>query len=431
MNPQEISPEHVLNDLDSSDTDLLHLLTLLNQPNPQNAPVSALCTTPPVNMSTPTESPCTPYSSVGQPDSNTPTMSASPSVISLNDTSFHAIIMPSDLSASSSLAPHISQAAFDDSSDQYCLQPAIEDLHVFRPPSAVPAAAAAVLAALNGAASGDSTSPTPVASTFIYDPTLPPLASPAPLQVTAMSENPTLQPQLCGGLIPATVVSRTPRRSSFPSSLRRTHPYMQSPSSQDMPRRSGSVSMLPSYAQPAPQPSGSHTFVIPAINQDGTYKRCTNCFAAETPSWRRHPDTQALLCNACGLYLRLHRRPRPITVNDAGHIQVIRKNAAVQREPINVHAESREHVGCAFGASTLALLYHPPPSTASSQNTVQATPGQIDAMSTETPVLQQQQQQQQQGGAVEVDNLFSFRFLEGLPGADGGWSVDAPATEPM
>ncbi|KAJ2052763.1 hypothetical protein H4S04_001122 [Coemansia sp. S16] len=83
-------------------------------------------------------------------------------------------------------------------------------------------------------------------------------------------------------------------------------------------------------------PTKPRTIVIPAINQDGTLKKCTNCMTAETPSWRRHPDTQALLCNACGLYLRLHRKPRPITIDESGNVQVIRKNAAIQREPMNL-----------------------------------------------------------------------------------------------
>ncbi|KAJ2357504.1 Sodium- and chloride-dependent GABA transporter 1 [Coemansia erecta] len=87
-------------------------------------------------------------------------------------------------------------------------------------------------------------------------------------------------------------------------------------------------------------PQKSSTCIIPAINQDGSYKCCANCMTAETPSWRRHPDTQELLCNACGLYLRLHRKSRPITIDDAGHIQVIRKNAAVHRDPINVPPEA-------------------------------------------------------------------------------------------
>ncbi|KAJ2655865.1 hypothetical protein IW148_005872 [Coemansia sp. RSA 1199] len=109
------------------------------------------------------------------------------------------------------------------------------------------------------------------------------------------------------------------------------HPYVPRPyDTGPIPRRTPSATRMVGFA------STSSTCIIPAINQDGSYKCCANCMTAETPSWRRHPDTQQLLCNACGLYLRLHRKARPITVDDAGHIQVIRKNAAVHRDPINV-----------------------------------------------------------------------------------------------
>ncbi|KAJ2151741.1 Sodium- and chloride-dependent GABA transporter 1 [Coemansia sp. RSA 637] len=104
--------------------------------------------------------------------------------------------------------------------------------------------------------------------------------------------------------------------------------------------------------------TASSTCIIPAINQDGSYKCCANCMTAETPSWRRHPETQQLLCNACGLYLRLHRKARPITVDDAGHIQVIRKNAAVHRDPINVPRvyEPRGVQGTGYGVRAEASL---------------------------------------------------------------------------
>ena len=32
---------------------------------------------------------------------------------------------------------------------------------------------------------------------------------------------------------------------------------------------------------------------------------CTNCFTQTTPLWRRNPEGQPL-CNACGLFLKLH-----------------------------------------------------------------------------------------------------------------------------
>ncbi|KAI8343022.1 hypothetical protein BC941DRAFT_410233 [Chlamydoabsidia padenii] len=40
---------------------------------------------------------------------------------------------------------------------------------------------------------------------------------------------------------------------------------------------------------------------------------CSNCQATSTPLWRRSPDDQ-LLCNACGLYQKLHNAPRPKTL---------------------------------------------------------------------------------------------------------------------
>ncbi|KAJ2645198.1 hypothetical protein GGF44_000074 [Coemansia sp. RSA 1694] len=140
------------------------------------------------------------------------------------------------------------------------------------------------------------------------------------------------------------------RRGSL--SLSCSHPYIPALDSQGRTaqrRVNGSGSSCSSLQPPATlhlhrqlttQTAKSRTIVIPAINQDGTFKKCTNCMTATTPSWRRHPDTQALLCNACGLYLRLHRKPRPITIDDSGNVQVIRKNAAVQREPMNLPSSS-------------------------------------------------------------------------------------------
>ncbi|KAJ2774013.1 hypothetical protein IWQ56_000769 [Coemansia nantahalensis] len=147
-------------------------------------------------------------------------------------------------------------------------------------------------------------------------------------------DSPTLGPAGGAGYPPAA--------AHEPRVLRRnlrlaSHPYH--PQLAHMARPGGlarrSSGGLPS-AFTASRPQKSSTCIIPAINQDGSYKCCANCLTATTPSWRRHPDTQELLCNACGLYLRLHRRSRPITLDEAGQVQVIRKNAAVQREPINL-----------------------------------------------------------------------------------------------
>lgn len=39
-------------------------------------------------------------------------------------------------------------------------------------------------------------------------------------------------------------------------------------------------------------------------------RRCHNCSTTKTPSWRRCPESGQFLCNACGLYKRLHNRRR-------------------------------------------------------------------------------------------------------------------------
>lgn len=40
---------------------------------------------------------------------------------------------------------------------------------------------------------------------------------------------------------------------------------------------------------------------------------CQNCQTSTTPLWRRD-EVGSVLCNACGLFLKLHGRPRPISL---------------------------------------------------------------------------------------------------------------------
>jgi GATA-binding protein 1 len=51
---------------------------------------------------------------------------------------------------------------------------------------------------------------------------------------------------------------------------------------------------------------------------------CSNCVTTTTPSWRRSVDGKKLLCNACGLYQKLHGRPRPYSITPEGKTKALK-----------------------------------------------------------------------------------------------------------
>lgn len=56
-------------------------------------------------------------------------------------------------------------------------------------------------------------------------------------------------------------------------------------------------------------------------------KMCSNCGTTSTPSWRRCPEGKSLLCNACGLYQKLHNKSRPFIIATDGSVKVQRHGA--------------------------------------------------------------------------------------------------------
>lgn len=79
-------------------------------------------------------------------------------------------------------------------------------------------------------------------------------------------------------------------------------------SSPNTPPESGFSSTEPS--RPA-TPDGQKNGAAGGVNVIPT--TCTNCFTQTTPLWRRNPEGHPL-CNACGLFLKLHGVVRPLSL---------------------------------------------------------------------------------------------------------------------
>jgi GATA-binding protein len=97
------------------------------------------------------------------------------------------------------------------------------------------------------------------------------------------------------------------RTASTPNTAQLAHQSLSNTShtSPSSPPESGLSSALPS--RPA-SPGGSKNG-----DQGGAPTTCTNCFTQTTPLWRRNPEGQPL-CNACGLFLKLHGVVRPLSL---------------------------------------------------------------------------------------------------------------------
>lgn len=123
---------------------------------------------------------------------------------------------------------------------------------------------------------------------------------------------------------------KIPRTSSTPNAAGLAHQAMQQrpQSSPNSPPESGFSSAAPS--RPA-SPGGSKSG-----DQNGVPTTCTNCFTQTTPLWRRNPEGHPL-CNACGLFLKLHGVVRPLSLKT----DVIKKRNRGSGNSVPVGSSSR------------------------------------------------------------------------------------------
>lgn len=100
---------------------------------------------------------------------------------------------------------------------------------------------------------------------------------------------------------------KIPRTSSTPNAMHlgQQQGMIRPQSSPNSPPESGFSSVVPS--RPG-SPGGSKNG-----ENNGIPTTCTNCFTQTTPLWRRNPEGHPL-CNACGLFLKLHGVVRPLSL---------------------------------------------------------------------------------------------------------------------
>ncbi|KAF3043870.1 hypothetical protein E8E11_004327 [Didymella keratinophila] len=103
---------------------------------------------------------------------------------------------------------------------------------------------------------------------------------------------------------------KIPRTTSTPNTAGLLHQAIhgRTVSSPNSPPETGLQSGFSSAAPSRPQsPGGTKP------GEAGAPTTCTNCFTQTTPLWRRNPEG-APLCNACGLFLKLHGVVRPLSL---------------------------------------------------------------------------------------------------------------------
>lgn len=145
---------------------------------------------------------------------------------------------------------------------------------------------------------------------------------------------------------------KIPRTTSTPNATLMgslSSPFDHIQSNPSSPRDGGTMSGFSSVAPSRPSsPSGSkHGSTTNLVGmggpqgENGAPTTCTNCFTQTTPLWRRNPEGHPL-CNACGLFLKLHGVVRPLSLKT----DIIKKR--------NRGSGTSVLVGSAGGASTRA-----------------------------------------------------------------------------
>ncbi|KAI8635273.1 hypothetical protein F5Y19DRAFT_407197 [Xylariaceae sp. FL1651] len=117
----------------------------------------------------------------------------------------------------------------------------------------------------------------------------------------------------------------------------------------------------------APVAMSSHIISSPAAHAptpSGNLPTCQNCSTSTTPLWRRD-EMGSVLCNACGLFLKLHGRPRPISlktdvIKSRNRVKTMRPDMQKKKQSLPAAASSNgnnfQSPDAANAAATAAAL---------------------------------------------------------------------------
>ncbi|KAH7160756.1 hypothetical protein EDB81DRAFT_839234 [Dactylonectria macrodidyma] len=86
-----------------------------------------------------------------------------------------------------------------------------------------------------------------------------------------------------------------------------------------------------------------------------TQPTCQNCATSTTPLWRRD-EFGSVLCNACGLFLKLHGRPRPISlktdvIKSRNRVKTMRPDLAPKKKQQQQHQQQQQQAQNFGGAN--------------------------------------------------------------------------------
>ncbi|TIB71868.1 hypothetical protein E3Q22_03037 [Wallemia mellicola] len=129
------------------------------------------------------------------------------------------------------------------------------------------------------------------------------------------------------------------------------------------------------------------------VDMNNATTTCANCDTSTTPLWRKADDGQSL-CNACGLYLKLHKSQRPLSMKT----DIIRKRT--RYDPIDKNGKLGSFDGSPNGSPMVSRMSSPVRELTQSALAGIGLPipglGNIHQQANQSQQSQQESQQQQQ-----------------------------------